>query len=698
MNDDERDVCADNREIEERYALACERLNEWVTAGEAEQLPEDLREFMLEQGMLLEQVVAVLRNPKTMANASANARLYNDIVGDAYERSFTNPSVCAEKFSDYGKKTALALNWIATHLRDTIVPAYEGDTWPVLVWIEFFLELTGTLSAIEVSDNSFSDEDKKSLAGTLSEMIYFFIHDYDEIRLERRIREMVVPDENSVAYRLLTETDYGDPSYLYDYGEFVSDNEIKISRYLSSMSDDDLTAMARTYTEGYKKGFEIAGIDLTEKKTVEIRYNIGFEAMVKKAVEQFAQMGLKPVFRRMTNTNAIGVISTPPSRQYLHDHRFDDALYLNKALADEKLKFAKQAFDKYRDEAYAYAGPAVIETFGEELFIPEKKETAPRYSDEQEKLSVEYKRDYALMQDEYIPGDKRSFTIIAYPIPEIGDDFDDIFHGTVTLNNLDTDMYRQIHQAIIDALDTGEYGRVKGCGENKTDIKVMLHTLDSPEQQTNFENCLADVNIPVGEVFTSPVLTGTEGTLHVSYVYLNGLRYENLRFEFADGMVKDYSCSNYEDEEAGRKYIRENILHNHDTLPIGEFAIGTNTAAYVMGRKYGIEAKLPILIAEKTGPHFALGDTCYSMSEDVVVKNPDGKEIIARDNECSIKRKEDPSKAYFQCHTDITIPYDELGSISVFTKDGKETIIIKDGRFVLQGTEGLNEPLDSKGD
>ena len=47
-------------------------------------------------------------------------------------------------------------------------------------------------------------------------------------------------------------------------------------------------------------------------------------------------------------------------------------------------------------------------------------------------------------------------------------------------------------------------------------------------------------------------------------------------------------------------------------------------------RKYGIEDKMPILIAEKTGPHFAVGDTCYSWSEDIRVYNPNGKEIIAK--------------------------------------------------------------------
>ena len=102
---------------------------------------------------------------------------------------------------------------------------------------------------------------------------------------------------------------------------------------------------------------------------------------------------------------------------------------------------------------------------------------------------------------------------------------------------------------------------------------------------------------------------------------------------------------------------------------------------------------MPILIAEKMGPHFAVGDTCYSWSEDIKVYNPNGKEIIARDNSVSILRKEDVSKAYYHCHTDITIPYEELKRIYVITADGKEISLIENGEFVLPGTEILNEPL-----
>ena len=209
-----------------------------------------------------------------------------------------------------------------------------------------------------------------------------------------------------------------------------------------------------------------------------------------------------------------------------------------------------------------------------------------------------------------------------------------------------------------------------------------MHTLEDPEKQTNFENCVADVNIPVGEVFTSPVLAGTGGILHVKKVYLNGLQFKDLKLVFDCGQVIDYSCSNFESEEENRAYIEDNILHHHVKLPMGEFAIGTNTTAYVAVEKYGIADKLPILIAE-TVPHFAVGDTCYSWAEDTAVYNPDGKEIIARDNEISSLKKRKIELAYYGCHTDITIPYDELGSICVIDDDGESHSIIEKGRFCV---------------
>ncbi|MBR5359600.1 MAG: leucyl aminopeptidase, partial [Lachnospiraceae bacterium] len=109
-----------------------------------------------------------------------------------------------------------------------------------------------------------------------------------------------------------------------------------------------------------------------------------------------------------------------------------------------------------------------------------------------------------------------------------------------------------------------------------------------------------------------------------------------------------------------------------------------------------LESVMPILIAEKTGPHFALGDTCYSHEEDMVTYNPDGKAIVARENSISAQRNDKPTEAYFGCHTDITIEYDELERLYGVSAAGEEIDIIRDGRFVLKGTEELNKELDNE--
>ena len=367
---------------------------------------------------------------------------------------------------------------------------------------------------------------------------------------------------------------------------------------------------------------------------------------------------------------------------------------MDKKFIERKLDVMKNAYEQYKECAAGFAGPAVMEVFGEEPFSPVQKSEAIQLSEKQQQLSVLYDSKSGQLTNQYIKGDERSFTIIAYPVPEIGDKYTEIFDEIIRINTLDAKLYEKVQQTIIDALDQGEYVHVLGKSGNETDLKIQLYRLQNPEKETVFENCVADVNIPVGEVFTSPVLEGTDGVLNVSKVYLNELQYRNLKMTFKDGRLTDYSCSNFEDSEEGKKFIKGNVLHNHDTLPMGEFAIGTNTTAYVVARKYQIEDKFPILIAEKTGPHFAIGDTCYSWSEENRVYNPNGKEIVAKDNSVSILRKEDVSKAYFNCHTDITIPYDELGEISVVKADGTRIPILLDGKFVLAGTEVLNEAFD----
>ena len=469
---------------------------------------------------------------------------------------------------------------------------------------------------------------------------------------------------------------------------------------MNTFSQEEIDKMARTYTEGYRMAFVNTGKDLSVKKTVNIRYPLGFERMVRSAVQQFQEMGLKPtVYRYATHLIQLtahrnGFSGGNANPQFEYDHREDAALFLDHDFVQRKLRAMQNIYENHRELAAGHAGPAVIEVFGEMPFSPKNSEGACCLSEEQRKLKVSMDNESAQITNRYIKGEERSFTIIAYPVPQIGEQFQEIFKETVKINNLDSEQYSCIQQTIIDTLDSCEWVEVKGKGENETDLLIHLHTLQEPERQTNFENCVADCNIPVGEVFTSPVLAGTGGVLHVSQVYLNGLLFKDLKLVFDCGQVIDYDCKNFESEEENRRYIEDNILHHHRKIPMGEFAIGTNTTAYAVAKKYGIHDKLPILIAEKMGPHFAVGDTCYTWAEDIPVYNPDGKEIIARDNEISALRKEDLSMAYYNCHTDITIPYEELQSIRVIDEDGEMVSIIEDGRFVLPGTQELNRPLE----
>ena len=644
-------------------------------------LIEDTRQF-LEQG---KQATATLVDLQLR-----NSALYEDILPEYYENSFANPAYAVKML---GEEFGVLVSFLYTEMRSLIGFTYEGRLDELVIRMELFSEVYAAF-VYEQQENH-----KLPTYAAIREILYWFVSDYADVAAEERVREMVCP-ENNFAAAILRTADFTDLRYLYAYGEYVGENELKMAEFMNSLPEETIHTMADTYTEGYRIGFEVTGKDLSKKAVVDVRYQLGFERMMRRALENFEKMGLQPVIYRAASSILYnpsiyknGFYSVSPNRQYEFDHKDDKALFLDKMYCSRKLEVMHTAFEKYKKEARGYAGPAVVETFGEKEFEPVNKPESLKMTDEQSALLVENRTQMGQLQRQYIIEEERSFTIIAFPIPEVGDCFEELFRETIQINTLDYKKYQRIQQTIIDALDQADHCEIKGCNGNHTDLKVNLWKLKNPAKETIFENCVADVNIPVGEVFTSPVLEGTNGVLHVTRVFLNGLEYKDLEITFENGKIQNYNCANFATEEENRAFIKENILFRHKTLPLGEFAIGTNTTAYVAAKKLGVESKMPILIAEKMGPHFAVGDTCYSHAEEVKVYNPDGKEIVARDNEVAALRSVNPSKAYFNCHTDITIPYDELAELTAVKKDGDRITIIQNGRFVLPGTEELNEPL-----
>jgi len=675
---------------EMRYELAIERIENIKGENTVSEKYRDYFRTLADFALLVDKLKEKIENGEYYKFSIEelecwNTHLYDDVLGEHYKTSYANPAFATEKFGiEYGR----LLSFLYTELRGVIPYAFEKKTEYLDILFELFIEVY----------NQFEEENEPEYEH-VRQTIYWYASDYCDVFLADRIKEQIDPEDNFAA-DLIMNSDFNDVRYLYYYGEYVSENEKRTAMHLNELPLETIQKMADVYTEGYRIGFVNTGKNLSKKATVNIRYTLGFERVIRIAIENFRKMGLKPTIYRagvsvLTKRQhlKIGYYGGIANKQYEYDHKDDQALILDRQFMERKLEVMRTTYEQYKDLARRHAGPACMETFGEEPFTPVSKSEAVKLNDKQKEISLEYDSKSSQIVNSYIPGDERSFTIVAYPVPEIGDQYEEIFDEIIKINTLDAKVYERVQQTIIDALDQGTSVHILGNNGNHTDLRVQLYKLKDPKKETIFENCVADVNIPVGEVFTSPVLEGTNGVLHVSQVYLNELLYKDLEVTFSNGMVADYSCKNFEHELENKEYFLDNVLYRHPTLPLGEFAIGTNTTAYVAAKKYNIADKMPILIAEKMGPHFAVGDTCYSWAEDIKVYNPNGKEIVARDNSVSIQRKEDISAAYFHCHTDITIPYEELKSITVECADGKEIEIIRDGIFVLPGTEILNEPL-----
>ena len=675
---------------EMRYELAIERIENIKGENTVSEKYRDYFRTLADFALLVDKLKEKIENGEYYKFSIEelecwNTHLYDDVLGEHYKTSYANPAFATEKFGiEYGR----LLSFLYTELRGVIPYAFEKKTEYLDILSELFIEVY----------NQFEEENEPEYEH-VRQTIYWYASDYCDVFLADRIKEQIDPEDNFAA-DLIMNSDFNDVRYLYYYGEYVSENEKRTAMHLNELPLETIQKMADVYTEGYRIGFVNTGKNLSKKATVNIRYTLGFERVIRIAIENFRKMGLKPTIYRagvsvLTKRQhlKIGYYGGIANKQYEYDHKDDQALILDRQFMERKLEVMRTTYEQYKDLARRHAGPACMETFGEEPFTPVSKSEAVKLNDKQKEISLEYDSKSSQIVNSYIPGDERSFTIVAYPVPEIGDQYEEIFDEIIKINTLDAKVYEKVQQTIIDALDQGTSVHILGNNGNHTDLRVQLYKLKDPKKETIFENCVADVNIPVGEVFTSPVLEGTNGVLHVSQVYLNELLYKDLEVTFSNGMVADYSCKNFEHELENKEYFLDNVLYRHPTLPLGEFAIGTNTTAYVAAKKYNIADKMPILIAEKMGPHFAVGDTCYSWAEDIKVYNPNGKEIVARDNSVSIQRKEDVSAAYFHCHTDITIPYEELKSITVECADGKEIEIIRDGIFVLPGTEILNEPL-----
>lgn len=463
------------------------------------------------------------------------------------------------------------------------------------------------------------------------------------------------------------------------YGSTIDRVEVEMAKFWYSISEEKLIKMANVIADAFLHGFISQSRDRRNRTRVRFYYQIGQEALAKQVVLALKNRGLQAVVTEPK--------SLYPPKAYNGNGEFHKDFLLDEKLYEILWNSYEKAMYLYEEELRDTCGMIGIDQFGSETSILASSENSNPLRDKSKALFSKFAKKRSEMEGLWIKPSEISFCKIAFPNILIGEDFEEIFKEFFQLNSIVSEPYELLQQKLIDELDSCEYVRIKGYNGNNTDLKVNFWPIEDPKKETKFLNCGGDLNIPYGEVFTTPKLKGTSGVFHVKEISLRGVFYNDLRLEFKDGIISEYDC------REGKDYIRDNLLYPDENLTIGEFAIGTNTKAYSIAEKYGIGPRLPILIYEKMGPHIAIGDPCFAGSEDAPIFNMyDKKEMTCRANEVTMDRRKNPD-VYFHKHIDITLPYDEVEYLKGFTKEHKEIFFIKEGRFVLKGVERLNEGL-----
>lgn len=481
--------------------------------------------------------------------------------------------------------------------------------------------------------------------------------------IEKEIKASVEIGEDNQYEKILNEAKDSDYEWMKQYDFPVTEEEKRKAEFYFHYSKEKMQQMGTCIAEAFLHGFISQNRDIANRKRVRLHYQTGMEALVLQVSKCLKLHGLTPVIIRPgTMEEKIGEV---PSTEGIEEQQI--------------VEWYEKAFEKNQEQMRDICGMIGIVEFGQ-------REKAVNMTD-----YLKLMRGRRMVEDRYVRPGELSFCKIAFPSPAIGDEFENIFDDVMEMNLEASDEFEVIQQTLIDALDQCQFIRIEGKGKNQTKMEVCLKPILDGKNQTNFMNCGGDLNIPYGEVFTTPKLEGSCGLLHVPDIYLQNTYFHDLKLWFKNGEIVDYS-SEYDGKE-GKEVVKEKLLNPHDSLPIGEFAIGTNTRAFRICKKYHLESKLPILIYEKMGPHIAIGDPCYRGAENESVFNLlDGKEIVAKTNERTEKDVPDTEKYVFK-HIDITLPYDEVKSMYGYNELGEKIEFLKDGKFILKGTEKLNDGM-----
>ncbi|MDE7358255.1 MAG: leucyl aminopeptidase, partial [Lachnospiraceae bacterium] len=278
--------------IAERYGLALTRIREIPSESICGEAYRDYFMQMAKFVLMMDQTYMLveggtLRQMGLEELKAHNHSLYADILPVHYGDSYANPDYAVDRL---GKSIGKCLSFLYTELRAMIPAAYETNLASMTMRAELLLEVYQLFVCA-------AEERREPDGEELRQILYWYVSDYYEAEFEEKSMALLDADRDH-ARRIIMESDLSDLRYLYWFGEYVTENELKTAAHLNGMAPEKIKLMADTYTEGYRIGFEVTNKDISIKETVAVRYFLGFEQVIRQAVLNFDRIGLQSTFYR----------------------------------------------------------------------------------------------------------------------------------------------------------------------------------------------------------------------------------------------------------------------------------------------------------------------------------------------------------------------------------------------------------------
>ena len=224
-------------QIKERYLLSVERIKKIQSEKTVEEKFQEFFEKTSRFILLIDEVWKKIESGEEERlnldqRKEQNKLLYEDVLPENYNTSYGNPVYAQQQL---GETYSKILSFLYTEVRGEIVYVFEKNLLYMTICNELFIEIY----------NCF-EEQKQPEYEELHQIVYWYASDYADVFAADRVLDLIDP-ERDFATKIVMESDLSTPDYLYKYGEYVTDNEIRTAAHLNHLPEETLQKMADTY-------------------------------------------------------------------------------------------------------------------------------------------------------------------------------------------------------------------------------------------------------------------------------------------------------------------------------------------------------------------------------------------------------------------------------------------------------------------